>query len=194
MIMKIFIKPLILLFFLSNLNASLFSQTSKASGDKLNPKEDKIQWLTFAEAVKQNKKKPKKIFMDVYTDWCGWCKKYDAVTFSHPLIAKYINENFYAVKFDAEMKEAVSFKGKTYINQNPNGRRQSHDLAIYLLKGQMSYPTVVFLDEKMDLLSAVPGYRGPKDFESVINFFGSNAYKNKDFEDYINNFRGKIAE
>ena len=120
--------------------------------------------------------------MDVYTDWCGWCKKYDAVTFSNPVIAKYINDNFYAVKFNSERKDTVEYKGKKYFNRNPNANRSVNDLAAEFLKGQMSYPTVVFLNEKMDLISAVPGYREPKDFESLINFFGSNAYLTQQFE------------
>ena len=73
----------------------------------------KVKWYSFEEAVELNKTKPKKILVDVYTDWCGWCKKMDQNTFSHPVIAEYINKNFYAVKFDAESKEAIKFKEYT---------------------------------------------------------------------------------
>ena len=62
----------------------------------------KIKWYTFEQAIKLCEKAPKKLMVDVYTDWCGWCKKMDAETFSNAEIAKYVNEHFYAVKFNAE--------------------------------------------------------------------------------------------
>ena len=33
-----------------------------------------INWVTLDEAMELQKKKPKKIMMDVYTNWCGPCK------------------------------------------------------------------------------------------------------------------------
>ena len=63
---------------------------------------EKVQWMSFEEAVAKNKLEPKKIFVDVYTDWCGWCKKMDAGTFNNPVVAKYLNEKYYNVKLDAE--------------------------------------------------------------------------------------------
>jgi thioredoxin-related protein len=169
------------------------SAANAKSIDKPKADNQKIQWFSFDEAVKLNKKKPRKIFLDVYTDWCGWCKRYDATTFSNPVIADYINRNFYPVKFNAERKDVVNYKGKNYINQNPTGMRQPHELAAFFLQGKMSYPTVVFLNDNLDLISPVPGYLGPKDFEVLINFFGSNAYKNQKYEDYKNSFKGKIT-
>ncbi len=53
-----------------------------------------VKWYSFEQAVKLNKQNPKKIFIDVYTDWCGWCKRMDKVTFSNPVIAKYLNKYY----------------------------------------------------------------------------------------------------
>lgn len=171
-----------------------FSQTSSKIKEKAINTQNKIHWYTFEEATKINSRHPKKIFMDVYTDWCGWCKRLDAVTFSNPEIVKYINANFYAVKFDAERKDVVKYKGKDYINRNPYGMRQPHDLAAYFLQGKMSYPTVVFLNEKMDVITPVAGYMGPRDFEGIINFIGSDAYQKEKFEDFKSSFQGKVTE
>ena len=58
----------------------------------------KIKWLTFEQAVELSQKEPRKILIDIYTDWCGWCKKMDAATYMHPKIVEYINTHYYAVK------------------------------------------------------------------------------------------------
>src|SRR5688500_17422950 len=75
---------------------------------------DRIKWMTWKEVQEAQKKQPKKVFVDAYTDWCGWCKRMDATTFSNPEIIKYVNKNFYAIKFDAETKDVITFKGKSY--------------------------------------------------------------------------------
>ena len=111
--MKSLIKAFAVIFILSNL--SLASYCQSINNSEGNGGVEKIHWYTFAEATKLNKKHPKKIFMDVYTSWCGWCKKYDAVTFSHPVIAKYINEHFYAVKFDAEEEIRLCIKAELML-------------------------------------------------------------------------------
>ena len=97
----------------------------------------KVKWISIEEAEKLNKQEPRKIMVDVYTDWCGWCKKMDKETFSHPVIAEYINKNYYAVKLDAEGKDEITFSGTTYkfIAQ---GSRGYHELAAGLLNGKMS--------------------------------------------------------
>jgi thioredoxin-related protein len=136
-----------------------------------------IKWYSFEEAVKKNKKKPRKIFIDVYTDWCGWCKKMDKETFMNPQLAEYINENFYPVKLNAEQKEAITFKGQEFVNPNPDRNRSPHQLAIAILKQEMSYPSYVILDEKSDWLFKIRGYKSSDDLLPVLKYFGSNQYK-----------------
>jgi thioredoxin-related protein len=144
-------------------------------------KAEAIQWLTFEEAVAKQKVEPKKIFIDVYTDWCGWCKKMDKATFSDPEVAKLVNKHFYAVKLNAEGKKPITVNGRTY---NYSSEFRSHELVVDLLQGRMSYPTTVFLDEKLNMLSPVPGYLAPDIFSKIIKFYGENHYKNTPWEEY----------
>ena len=146
----------------------------------------KINWMTFQEAVKLNETAPKKIFIDVFTDWCGWCKKMDQTTFQNPEVINYMNENFYAVKFDAEANDTIIFSDYTFINEGgKNGRKGTHQLAAALLQGRMSYPSYVFMNEKNQLLTVAPGYMDVAKFLPVLKYFGTDAYLYQKFNDFI---------
>ena len=145
----------------------------------------RINWLTWEEAVQQSQSdaRPKKVFVDVYTDWCGWCKRMDKNTFQHPEVAAYMREHFYMVKLNAEGRAPITFRGKTY-RFVPSGRRGYHEFAAALLQGKMSYPTVVFLDETLSVLSPVSGYQKVDPFLQLARYFGDNIYKEKDWQHY----------
>lgn len=136
-----------------------------------------VKWYTFEEAIKKNKKKPRKIFIDVYTDWCGWCKKMDKETFMNPDVAEYLNKNYYPVKLNAEQVEAIEFKGQNFVNPNPGKPRSPHQLAIAILKQEMSYPSYVLLDEESEWLFKIRGYKTTDDLLPVLKYFGSDQYK-----------------
>jgi len=182
---------LFLLFIISLLlcdPGSLFAQEST----KPAVKESKIKWYSFEDTYKLIKKKPKKIFIDMYTDWCGWCRKMDAETFANPVIADYMSDNFYCVKFNAERKDTVVVDGQIFVNPNPNGSRSTHKLAVELLRGKLSYPSFVFLNEKGQMITVLAGYQQAREFEKVLNWIGSDAYLKTQFDDYKVGFQGKI--
>ncbi|WP_339838341.1 DUF255 domain-containing protein [uncultured Maribacter sp.] len=144
-----------------------------------------VNWLSWNEATElvASDKNPKKVFIDVYTDWCGWCKKMDKDTFQNPEVAAYMAENYYMVKFDGEGKEPIEYKGKIY-KFIPSGRKGYHEFAAALMQGRLSYPTTIFLDEELNMLSPVPGYQKPEPFMEIARYFGDNIYKEKDWKAY----------
>jgi len=150
--------------------------------------QNKIKWMSWEEAIEKSKKNKKKIFVDIYTDWCGWCKKMDKSTFAENDIAKYINNNFYTVKFDAEMTTSVTLKNTEY-KYIKSGARGYHELAAYLLQGRMSYPSMVFLDEDFNLIQAIPGYQEKDDFEMIISYFGNNSHKSVPWNKYMYQYK-----
>ncbi len=150
--------------------------------------ETDINWISWDAAIKANATKPKKIFVDLYTDWCGWCKKMDQTTFKDPAVVKYMNENFYAVKFDAEGKEDVLYKGNTF-KYIPAGRRGVHALAYALLDGKLSYPSYVYLDEDHRRITISPGYKTADQFIKELKYIGTESYTKLTYQDYLNQSR-----
>ena len=109
-----------------------------------------IKWMSMNEALKAQKKEPRKIFMDAYTTWCGPCKMLDKNTFSNKDVINYINKNYYPVKFNAEGNEEISYQDRIFTNPgfdpDRKGRNTQHQFATAMkITG---YPSLVFFDEK----------------------------------------------
>jgi thioredoxin-related protein len=147
----------------------------------------KIEWLTLEEALEKSKTEKRKILVDVYTDWCGWCKHMDSTTFTNPAVVRYLNENYYAVKFNAEQQQDVTFKDKTYHFKR-NGPRGHHELAAEWLNNNLSYPTTVFLDESQSVIQPLKGFLDASKMEAIINYFGTDSHKKTPWEAYEKKF------
>lgn len=155
-----------------------------------------VHWMTYDEAVKAQEKEPRKIIMDIYTVWCGPCKMLEKNTFSNPEIAKYINENYYAVKFNAEGNEEITYKGTTYTNKDyvagKSGRNATHPFAsIGATNGGLAYPTIVILNENFDLITPFVGYKTPEQLSPILQFFIESEEINQEsftkFMETVNN-------
>ena len=145
-----------------------------------------INWMTVDEVQVAMKKEPRKVLIDFYTSWCGWCKVMDKKTYSNPEIIKYVNEKFYAVKFDAEQKESVMFMGKTYEFK---AEKRANEFAASLLGDRLSYPTTVFMTEQFQNPSMVPGYQDVPKMETILNFLGENKYQTLKWEDHMKEYK-----
>lgn len=158
------------------------SKSQNLNDNKYSAIEDlnaEIEWLTIEEALELSKSEPRKFIVDVYTDWCGWCKKMDRETYENPKIAAYISRNYYAIKFNAEQRESIQLGDKLF-KFNPNvGRRGTHELALRIMNFRASYPTTVFLDETFSVIQPIPGYLPPKNIEPILAYFATDSHKNK---------------
>jgi thioredoxin-related protein len=131
--------------------------------------QDQIKWLKFEEAIAANAQSPKMLLVDVYTDWCGWCKKMDKDTFTDPKVIAHINSNFYAVKMNAEdTKRTFEFMGKEYTEATMAATMRVR-----------SYPNFVIIEPKLQNIAQLPGYRGPDAFLAGLTELIEKAFKVK---------------
>ena len=158
--------------------------------------QEKIIWMSMNDALEAQKETPKKIFVDVYTKWCGPCKLLDKNTFSNKDVIQFINENFYAVKFNAEGTEEITYQDFTYTNPNyqegRKGRNATHFFADALrISG---YPSLVFFKNDGELIQAISGYRTPQKLEIYLKMIANDDYLNlttvEAWKEYQDNFKG----
>ena len=158
------------------LNMGLFSSSTEAPSVQLEQKVQ-INWLDFTKAQAKVKEKPKKVFVDLYTDWCGWCKVMDKKTFSDPKVIAYLNKHYYAVKFDAEQKGAVTYAGKDFKFIR-SGRGGYHELAAALTEGNLGYPTIVLIDQNLKPITYLSGFQSAENLMDILVYINKGLYVN----------------
>lgn len=196
----------------SNIKAVLLIAGLLFSFSSFSQEKELINWIPFDKAVELAQKNHKHIIVDVYTQWCGPCKMMSKNTFNNPMVAKYINEHYYAVKYDAENFDTLKFslnvpdtvrdkKGKVlkiqtkkkplvFINPAPKGTpRAVHQFAASILDNKLSYPSIVFLNDKIQRIDVVKGYHTPDQFEPIIKFLGSWDYLKMKYDEWQKTFK-----
>jgi thioredoxin-related protein len=174
-------------------NSAVGSKTAAKTGAgarrPLNKKQEivRINWMTMEQAIEKSKTEKRKIIIDVFTDWCGWCKHMDSTTFTAPAVASYINERYYPVKFNAEQQQDIVFKEKTY-HFKKTGNSGCHELVLEWTGNKLKYPTVIFLDENLSLIQPLPGYQEAPKMEAIIRYFGDDHHKKTPWESFERNY------
>jgi thioredoxin-related protein len=162
---------LVIAFFLSMANL-LYAQS------------ERINWVSWEQAQDQMKTQKRKIIVDIITDRCMWCKQMDNTTFQDAKLVKYINTNYYAIKFNAEQATVINFKGKSY-DFIPKGRSGIHELAIEITNGKLnSFPTLVVMDEEFNTIQPLSGFKSKEELDIILNYFGGNHHKSTPWSIY----------
>lgn len=134
---------------------------------------DKIQWHSYDEGVTLAQTQNKKLLVDVYTDWCGWCKKMDSEVYTDENIRGIVGSHFIAVKLNAESSRSVKV-----------GTDQLDEASLARAMGVTGYPTTVFLESGAEPITKIAGYMEAKEFATVLRFIGEDHYKNTTFQQF----------
>lgn len=129
---------------------------------KLKSKES-IHWLDFESGYAKAKKENKILLIDVYTDWCGWCKVMDRNTYTNDTVLRMLHEKFVTVKLNPE-KNRKYVMGKDTLTAT--------ELHAWLGYGKtFGFPTTYFLlnPGKSETRFASIGYSEPWDFIDILN-------------------------
>ena len=132
------------------------------------------QWKNLKDGLAEAKSSGKKVLVDVYTDWCSWCKKMDATTYTDKSVSEYLSKNFVIVKLNAEGTGSVNYSGQT---MTPAEFAQG--------MGVSGYPATGFLQSDGQAITLLPGYLDADKFIHVLTYIATDQYKTKKFQDYI---------
>jgi len=133
------------------------------------------QWKAWNPGLEAARAGNKPVLVDVYTDWCGWCKRMDRDVYARTDVSAYLASHFVTVKLNAEGGELASYQGHNY-----SGR------SLAAAFGIDSYPTTVFLSSTGDRLVNVPGYVEPGRFLLLLRYIGDgHMARNEKWDDYV---------
>jgi thioredoxin-related protein len=147
-----------------------------------------VKWLSFNEALELNKKQPKPFLIDIYTDWCGWCKQMMRTTYSDPNLSAYINTWFYPVKFNAEGHDTIDYLGTKYVNPGKEPR-STHQLAIKFLGNKLSYPSTLFIGNNFQFQLNTSGYLDNRQIEPILVYTVENIFRTTAYEEFKTHFQ-----
>jgi thioredoxin-related protein len=144
------------------------------------PKE-RINWLSFEQMQEAYAKNPRPILIDLYTSWCGWCREMDRTTYSNDKVIAYINEHYYAVRYNAESTDSVVFNNKKF---GYNKRYKTNEVAMYLSFEQFEYPNTIFLAGINARPAPLSGYMKPKELEAPLKYFAERKNEQQTFVEF----------
>jgi len=152
----------------------VFAFTSLAQGVEGNGKKNKITWQTFDKGVELAKKEKKMMVLDIYADWCHWCKVMDKDTYGNPEVVKYAQESLVMAKLNAETDEKFKFKEGNY-----SGRQLS------MMFGVEGFPSTIFLNSEGELITTVSGFIPADRFILMLKYLEGNWYEKMKFDEFV---------
>jgi thioredoxin-related protein len=118
------------------------------------------QSVSFEQLTKlqANEKLPVLVF--IQTDWCKFCGLMKQTLKNDTTIRQLIKRSFYFVALNGEEQRTITFGGRAFKYKPTGALTGNHELAIALatVKGQLSYPTLCFLNADNEIIYQHVGY------------------------------------
>ncbi|HLP18497.1 MAG TPA: thioredoxin family protein [Bacteroidota bacterium] len=137
-------------------------------------------WESFNAGMEKAKAQKKTVLVDIYTDWCSWCKKMDANVYTDAKVKDYLKKKYTIIKLNAESTTPIMYKGK---QMSPAEFAQG--------MGVTGYPATLFMKSNGDGITLVPGYAEAPKFLEILTYIGENRWERQKFEDYLKEIGSK---
>ncbi|MCG6909850.1 MAG: thioredoxin family protein [Deltaproteobacteria bacterium] len=121
-----------------------------------------VRWHSYAEGMALRKSMAKKVFINFYATWCGFCKRMDTKTFTDKAVIDYLEKNFIAVKVDVDKERNVAAQ----YNISP-------------------LPDTWFISETGDAIGNRPGFIGADDLLPVLKFIHTESYLKMSYVQFL---------
>jgi thioredoxin-related protein len=133
----------------------------------------KLRWMSFNDGLVEAQRTGKKVMVDVYTDWCGWCKKMDKDTYENSAVAQYLSKNFVSIKLNAEADGKLTYRGQRFSERE-----------LSAAFGVTGYPSILFLRSDGEPITVLPGYSDATRFKVILSYIAEDKYKTMSFDEY----------
>lgn len=154
----------------------LFALTIPAQGQAFSdPDLSAPAWQTFEEAQAAAAEDDRFFLVDVYANWCGWCRRLEREVYADDEVQAYLEQHFAYTRLDFDATDRdVTFAGDTFTMQQ----------MAYLL-GAQGVPTVAFLTAEGNYITHVPGFVARDDFLDVLRYIATEAYQEQSWEEFV---------
>lgn len=150
-----------------------------------------VKLHNIADLEKLQKKKPKKVLVNITSGFCNSCKVMERTSFADTLVGNYINKQFYVVNFNAESNDTLVFKGKKYFKGLVNGY-PLHTLCEKITDNRFSFPALSILDEQLNVIDVLNFYQSPERLKPILYYIGGDAYKKQKFAEFMSAYPANV--
>jgi len=148
--------------------AALFASPARAADPK------PVAWRAWDAGLREAGSSGRPVLVDVYTDWCGWCRRMERDVYARNDVREYLAKRFVTVKLNAE-----SDLGAQYEGEATTARALANRFRV------TGYPTTIFLKADGEHLVNVPGYVQPDRFLLLLRYIGDGALdRGQSFDDF----------
>lgn len=144
-----------------------------ANGSEINSGNDE-KGKSFEEILKLAQKDKKKVVVNVYADWCSWCKKMERETFPNQDVQKELKRNFYFYRMNGESNDIVEYDGRKWTKAQ-----------LTKAFGIRGFPATIFLNYNSQPITVLPGYVDAQTFTNILKYIGDDLYTKMTFDDFM---------